>query len=427
MAVMGAIRLELSDRTRMIAYEGLRRPRLSPRAAIALCGPAIIASVAYMDPGNVATNIQAGASFGYGLLWVVLLANGMAIVFQAMSAKIGIVTGRNLAELCREHFPLTIVIAMWVASEIAAMATDLAEFLGGAIGLSLLCGVPLLWGMAATGILTYAILVFARDGFRSLEMIVGAFVASIGVSYLVVLLYAPPDWHVAAAGIIPHLAGPKALTIATGIVGATVMPHAIFLHSSLMQRRVSPRDAAECRRLIRLSNREIVIALTFAGAVNVAMVLMAAALLRHGGPDIADIETAYHTLGPLLGPAAAGVFLFSLLASGLSSSIVGTMAGQTVMQGFVGFTVPIWVRRTLTMLPAFVVVALGINATSALVVSQVILSVILPVPILALIVLSRRKTLMGDFAIGPTMMGIAAALAAIIILTNGLLVAQNMR
>ncbi|MGH7057767.1 MAG: Nramp family divalent metal transporter, partial [Acetobacteraceae bacterium] len=392
----------LTERTQVAIDEALRGRRHGWRVAFAMAGPAFVASIAYMDPGNFATNIQAGSGYGYRLLWVVLAANLLAMLFQAMSAKLGIVTGRNLAELSRLHFPKPIVQAMWITSEIAAMATDLAEFLGGAIGLSLLFGVPLLAGMIATAIIVYGILLFEGAGFRPLELVIGALVGVIGLGYLIELLIARPDWGQAALGTIwPRLPDAHAATLAVGIVGATVMPHAIYLHSSLTQARGRVRNDQQRRKMIRYSNREVLVALGFAGLVNMAIVMMASSAFSHGHSDVAEIATAYHTLGPLLGSAAAGVFLITLMASGVSSSAVGTMAGQVIMQGFVGFHIPIWVRRLVTMVPAFVVVGLGYNATTSLVMSQVVLSLVLPVPLVALLVLSRRPAVMGRFVATP--------------------------
>src|SRR6266568_1514898 len=294
----------LTDRAILAGSEALAGRRRGLRSLLPFAGPAVIASVAYMDPGNFVTNIQAGAKYDYNLLWVVVVANIIAMIFQALSAKLGIVTGLNIAELCREHFPRPIVWGMWVGSEIGAIATDLAEFLGG----------------------------------------------------------------------------------------ATVMPHAIYLHSGLTQDRVLPRTSTERRRLLRFSNREVMLALGLAGLVNLGMVAMAAAVFHDGvHEDVAQIDTAYRTLIPALGSGAAGVFLVSLIASGLSSSAVGTMAGQVIMQGFVGFRIPLWVRRFVTMAPSFAIVALGVDATQALVLSQVVLSVILPVPMIALLILTRRR------------------------------------
>jgi manganese transport protein len=364
----------LSERTVFTAREVLGG-RGGARAYLAFVGPAVVASIAYMDPGNFATNIQAGAKYGYTLLWVVLLANMVAMLFQALSAKLGIVTGRNLAEMCRDQFAKPVVWVMWVISEIAAMATDLAEFLGGAIGLSLLFGIPLFYGMIVTGVIVYSILMFERFGFRPIELIIGNLVAIIALCYLVEMFIAPVDWGSAALHtVLPQLPDGEALLLAVGIIGATVMPHAVYLHSGPTQARIPARDEREKRQILRISNIEVIVALVIAGLVNMAMVMMASSAFHAGHTDVAQIETAYHTLTPLFGAAAAGIFLLSLLASGVSSSTVGTLAGQMIMQGFVGFRIPIWVRRLVTMLPAFVVVGLGANATNALVISQVMLS-----------------------------------------------------
>jgi manganese transport protein len=419
-------RASLSEWTVAAARDAVAGRRRGWHSQLAFAGPAVVASIAYMDPGNFATNIQAGARYGYGLLWVVLLANLMAMLFQALSAKLGIVTGRNLAEMCRERFPPPVVRVMWVVSEIAAMATDLAEFLGGAIGLSLLCHLPLLAGMAITAVIVYGMLTFGRYGFRPIELIIGSLVAVIGLCYLVELFIAPVDWRSAALhAVLPQIADAQALVLAVGIIGATVMPHAVYLHSGLTQARIPARNDNEKQRIVRASNHEVVIALTIAGLVNLAMVLMASAAFHAGHSDIAEIETAYHSLSPLLGTAAAGIFLVSLLASGVSSSAVGTLAGQMIMQGFVGFAIPIWLRRLVTMLPAFVVVALGVDATGALVISQVVLSLALPFPIIALVMFTRRVDIMGRFA-SRGLVQVAAVLGTIIVLTlNLILVLQT--
>jgi manganese transport protein len=417
----------LSERTAAAASRVLAGQRGGLRAYLPFVGPAVVASIAYMDPGNFATNIQAGAKFGYGLLWVVLLANLIAMLFQALSAKLGIVTGRNLAEMCREQFPRPVVWAMWVISEIAAMATDLAEFLGGAIGLSLLFGIPLFYGMVVTGVIVYGILMFERFGFRPVELIIGNLVAVIALCYLVQMFIAPVDWSSAARyAVLPQLANGEALMLAVGIIGATVMPHAVYLHSGLTQARIPTRDDGEKRKVVRISNTEVVIALVVAGMVNVAMVMMAASAFHAGHSDVAEIETAYHTLTPLLGIAAAGVFLVSLLASGVSSSTVGTMAGQMIMQGFVGFRIPIWVRRLVTMVPAFVVIGLGANATNALVISQVVLSLALPLPMIALVMFTRRDDIMGQFANGRLTNLAATVGALIVLLLNVFLILQTL-
>jgi len=415
----------LTARTMTTAQDVLSGQGGGWRRYLAFAGPAVIASIAYMDPGNFATNIQAGAKYGYGLLWVVLLANLIAMLFQGLSAKLGIATGRNLAEVCRDEFPRPVVWGMWGVSEIAAMATDLAEFLGGAIGLSLLFHMPLLAGMAVTACLSYGILMFEGLGFRPIELIIGAMVGLIGLCYLVEIFIAPIDWGAAALGTVtPHLADAGALLIAVGIVGATVMPHAIYLHSGLTQSRTPVRDDGERRRVLRFSNIEVVIALAFAGLVNMAMVMMAASAFNAGHSDVAEIETAYHTLTPLLGAGAAGVFLVSLIASGLSSSTVGTMAGQMIMQGFVGFRIPVWARRLVTMLPAFGVIALGVDATRALVLSQVVLSIALPLPMIALLMFTRRADIMGPFVNSRRTQGLALIGAGAVLLLNGFLLLQ---
>lgn len=387
-------------------------------------GPAVIASIAYMDPGNYATNIQAGARYGFALLWVVLMANLIAMLFQALSARLGIATGRNLAEVSRDNLPKPLVWAMWVVSEIAAMATDLAEFLGGAIGLSLLFGLPLIWGMAVTAVITYALLMLGGRGFRPMELIIGAFVAVIGLCYLLELFIAPIDWAAAGRGVaVPQLPDLGALTIAVGIIGATVMPHAIFLHSGLTAERMPHATMPEKRKLARYSNIEVVAALAVAGMINAAMVMMAAAAFFRGDVEVAEIETAYHALTPLLGGLAATAFLVSLIASGISSSVVGTMAGQLIMQGFLNIRLPIWLRRLVTMAPAFVVVGLGVNATQALVLSQVVLSIALPVPMLALVWFIGNRRIMGEFAVSRLTLGLAGLGAAVVLSLNLVLLA----
>src|SRR5271170_3249670 len=417
----------LSERTVATAQAVLSGERGGLRASLAFAGPAVVASIAYIDPGNFATNIQAGAKYGYQLLWVVLFANVIAMLFQGLSAKLGIVTGRNLAEMCRDYFPRPVAWAMWVVSEIAAMATDLAEFLGGAIGLSLLFHFPLLAGMIVTAIVTYGLLMCETYGFRPLELIIGSIVGIICLCYLVEMFIAPVDWAAAAFHTVtPQLADAEALLLAVGIIGATVMPHAIYLHSGLTQGRIPVRTDADRRKVLRFSNREVVIALAVAGLVNIAMVMMASGAFHAGHPEVAEIETAYHTLTPLLGAGAAAVFLVSLIASGISASTVGTMAGQMIMQGFIGFRIPIWIRRLVTMLPAFVVVALGANATNALVISQVVLSLALPLPMISLIIFTSRADIMGSFANNKLTRAVAVIATAVVLGLNVVLIAQTL-
>ncbi|NLR97879.1 Nramp family divalent metal transporter [Rhizobium sp. P38BS-XIX] len=420
------VRRTLSERTDMQIREVLAGRRRGFRSNLLFAGPAVIASIAYMDPGNFATNIQAGSAYGYTLLWVVLTANLIAMLFQALSAKLGIVTGHNLAELCRDRFPAPIRYTMWGISEIAAMATDLAEFLGGAIGLSLLFHMPLIAGMAVTAVVTYGMLLMDKRGFRPMELVIGGLVAIISLCYILEMFIAPVAWGQAGMGaILPSIPDSTALTISVGIIGATVMPHALYLHSGLTQHRAPGRNDSERRKLLSFSNWECVIALAVAGAVNMAMVIMASAAFHAGHPAVAEIQSAYHTLTPLLGGAAASIFLISLMASGISSSAVGTMAGQMIMQGFVGFRIPVWLRRLVTMLPAFVVVLMGVNTTEALVYSQVVLSFALPIPMIALVLFTRNRAIMGNFANG-RLTDIGAILGTIIILClNAILLCQT--
>ena len=419
-------RSSLTARTRAVAQAYLQGEKKGGLSVLAFAGPAIVASIAYMDPGNFATNIQAGAKYGYSLLWVVLAANLIAMLFQALSAKLGIVTGHNLAEMCRLHFKQPVVWAMWVVSELAAMATDLAEFLGGAIGLSLLFRMPLIAGMAVTAIVTYGILLLDRRGFRPLELIITALVGIIALCYLAEMFVAPVDWGSAAYHtFVPKIADGGALLIAVGIIGATVMPHAVYLHSGLTQGRTPARDDRQRRQLVSLSNWEVIIALSGAGLVNMAMVMTASSAFHAGHPDVAEIETAYHTLTPLLGAGAAALFLISLIASGISSSVVGTMAGQMIMQGFVGFRIPVWLRRLITMAPAFVVVALGVNATQALVVSQVVLSIALPLPMIAVVLFTRRADIMGGFANARLTTACALLAMTLVLALNVVLIAET--
>jgi manganese transport protein len=420
-----AIRPTLSDRTAVAGQLALNGSQ-GLRGVLPFVGPAVVASIAYMDPGNFATNIQAGARHGYMLLWVVLLANVIAMLFQALSARLGIVTGHSLATLCRLHFPRPLVLAMWLASEVAAMATDLAESIGAAIGISVLFHLPLLAGLLITFAITWALLTFQSRGFRPLELIITGFVGVIGLAYLIELFIAPPEWgRFFYHSVVPQLAGPDSVTLAVGIVGATVMPHAIYLHSAMVTNRVQTRTEGERRRLIGYSNIEVLAALSLAGLINMAMVAMAATMFHQGHSDVGEIETAYHTLLPLMGVVAAGAFMTSLLASGLSSSVVGTMAGQVIMQDFVGFRIPIWVRRAVTMVPAVVVVAMGVDATNALVISQVVLSLVLPVPMVALFMLVRRPELMAGFAIGRSTQALAAAATVVVLALNVILLLQS--
>ncbi|SIT72515.1 manganese transport protein [Burkholderia sp. b13] len=416
-----------SEQTAQQVRQVLDGRRRGVRILLPLAGPAVVVSVAYMDPGNFATNIQAGAGYGYQLLWVVLFASLVAMLFQGLSARLGIVTGCNLAQLCRARLPKPVTLSMWMASELAAMATDLAEFIGGAIGVALLFHIPLLTAMVIVGVLTYLMLMFQRHGFRPLELAIGALVGIIALAYVAQLFIVPIDWRAVGHGALhPSIPDHPALTIAVGIVGATVMPHALFLHSGLTGERVVARSDADRRALLRYSRIEVLVALSVAGLVNMAMVVMAAGAFHPGHAHVAEIDQAYRTLTPLFGAAASALFIVSLIASGLSSSVVGTMAGQMIMQGFVGFRIPVIMRRLVTMLPAFLVVAAGVDATRALIISQVVLSLTVPVPMIALVWLCRHRDVMGGYRLSPWLAVLSMVAAVLVIGLNVALIVDTL-
>ncbi len=416
-----------NPKTQLAAQEALHGKRKGLRAVLPFIGPAFIASIAYLDPGNFATNIQGGAEFGYALLWVILLANLMAMLLQTLAAKLGIATGKNLAEMCRLRFPKWVCIILWITQELTAMATDLAEFLGAAIGITLIFHIPLLLSAAITGVLVFLILGITRRGFRGLEIFIGGAAGVIAFCYVVETVLAQPDWvQVLFHTFVPSLPGTGAVLLAVGIIGATVMPHAIYLHSSLTQSRIVPKNEAEARRIFHFEKIDVVIAMAIAGLVNMAMLFMAAKVFHFTGhTDVADINTAFETLTPLLGGGASLVFGISLIASGVSSSHVGTMAGQVVMQGFVDFRIPIWLRRVATMFPAMAAIALGLDPTRTLVISQVILSFTLPIPVITLIMFTRNPKIMGAL-VNRRLTTIAAITCAVVILfLNVLLLYQT--
>ncbi|MFO0752594.1 MAG: Nramp family divalent metal transporter [Thermodesulfovibrionales bacterium] len=383
-------------------------------------GPAFIASVAYIDPGNFATNIQGGAQFGYMLLWVVVAGNLMAMLIQTLSAKLGIATGMNLAEHCRAHFPKPVSLGMWALMELVAMATDLAEFLGAALGFYLLLGVPLLIGALLAAVATLLILGLERYGFRPLEAVISSMAGAVALCYLLELLLAKPAWSdLAHHAVVPQFAGAESVLLASGILGATVMPHAIFLHSALLQGRIVVRDTERVRRLYRFEIADVGIAMGIAGFVNAAMLIMAAATFHEAGlSSVASLEEAHRTLGPLLGKAAGWVFALSLLVSGLSSSTVGTSAGQVIMQGFLQRHIPVWIRRLVTMLPALIVIGAGLDPTRTLVISQVVLSFGLPFAIVPLVLFTGRRDIMGELVNRKTTTLLAGLAAALIIALN---------
>jgi manganese transport protein len=389
-------------------------------------GPAFIAAVAYVDPGNFATNIAGGAKFGYLLLWVVLAANLIAMLVQTQSAKLGIATGRNLAELCRERFSRRASVGLWLQAELVAMACDIAEVVGAALGLNLLFGIPLFPAGLIAGTGAFAILALQQKGFRRLEAGITVLVGVVVASFAFELLDAGPDaGEVGRHLVVPGFSGTESLLLATGIIGATVMPHVIYLHSALTQKRVVGRDDREKRKILGFERVDVIIALSLAGAVNLAMMIVAAALFHSSGlTGVDSIEGAYDGFKTLVSDRSATVFGIALLASGFASSSVGTMSGQVVMQGFIRRRIPLFVRRALTLTPALVVLAAGINPTDALVGSQVVLSFGIPFALVPLLLIAGRREVMGELVNPPWLTAIASVLASLIIALNVFLLYQ---
>lgn len=390
-------------------------------------GPAFIAAVAYIDPGNFATNISGGAKFGYLLLWVILAANLMAMLIQTLSAKLGVVTGKNLPELCRDRFPKLVSIGLWIQAEFIAMATDIAEFVGAALALNLLLGIPLFTAGVITGIGAFIVLSLQQRGFRRLEAVIAAMVGVVVMAFALEIFFAEPDLAQAAKhAVVPGFRGRESVLLATGILGATVMPHVIYLHSALMQGRVVGRNEGEKRKILRFMKMDVVIAMSLAGVVNMAMLVMAAALFyKIGLTDVETIEGAYNQLKILVPVGGAAIFGLALLASGLSSSSVGTLSGQVVMQGFINRRIPLLMRRAITMAPALVVLAVGLDPTYALVMSQVVLSFGIPFALVPLLLLTSSRQVMGGF-VNCRLTIVAATLIAILIISlNVFLLAQT--
>jgi manganese transport protein len=389
-------------------------------------GPAFIAAVAYIDPGNFATNIAGGAKFGYLLLWVVLSANLIAMLVQTQSAKLGIATGRNLAELCRERFSRRTSIGLWLQAELVAMATDIAEVVGAALGLNLLFGVPLFPAGLIAGAGAFAILALQQMGFRRLEAGITVLVGVVVASFVFELFDAKPQAsEIGRHLFVPGFAGTESLLLATGIIGATVMPHVVYLHSALTQRRIVGRDSAEKKRILGFEKVDVVIALTLAGVVNLSMMIVAAALFHTSGlTGVDSIEGAYGGLQSLVSDRAATVFGIALLASGFASSSVGTMAGQVVMQGFIRRRIPLFLRRAITLAPALLVLAIGLNPTDALVGSQVVLSFGIPFALVPLLIIASHREVMGDLVNPRWLTALAGVLAFLIIALNVFLLYQ---
>jgi manganese transport protein len=390
------------------------------RWRLALLGPAFVAAVAYVDPGNFATNIAGGAKYGYLLLWVILAANLMAMLIQYLSAKVGIASGRNLPELCRERFPRPVTFGLWVQAELIAMATDLAEFVGAAIALNLLFGVPLFASGLITAVVAFGILALQAQGYRRFETTIAGLLGVILLGFVYEVLHTGGDPGGILRGFVPGFDGLGSVLIATGILGATVMPHVIYLHSALTQNRVLPRDDGERRALLRFERLDVLLAMGLAGVVNLSMLIVAAKLF-HGQAGIDTIEEAHHGFEVALGGGAAVAFGLALLASGLSSSSVGTFAGQVVMQGFIRRSIPLLLRRLVTMLPALIVLAVGVNPTRALLGSQVVLSFGIPFALVPLVLLTRNRELMGSLVNRTHTTLAASGVAALIIALNAFL------
>jgi manganese transport protein len=409
--------------TARTAYDAgriLRGERTSGFRILPFLGPAFVACVAYIDPGNFATNIAGGSKFGYTLVWVIVAANLMAMLIQTLSAKLGIATGRNLPEVCREQFSQRTSFLLWIQAEVIAMATDLAEFLGAAIGFHLLLGIDLFPAALITGVTSFLILGLQRFGFRPFEAVIAGIVGMIGVCYIGELFYAkPPLGTVAKHAFLPQFAGSESVLLAVGILGATVMPHVIYLHSALLQGRVLPKTEDEARRLYRFTRVDVVIAMSIAGFINIAMLVVAASTFYKSGlTHVESLENAHKTLAGLLGGYSSTLFALALLGSGLSSSTVGTLAGQVVMQGFVRWRIPVWVRRLVTMLPALIVIGIGLDPSRTLVISQVVLSFGIPFALIPLVIFTGKREIMGALTNQRSTTVVAAVIAAVITALN---------
>jgi manganese transport protein len=401
------------------------RDRGRLKGILALLGPAFVAAVAYVDPGNFATNVSAGAKYGFLLVWVVLAANLMAMLVQYLSAKVGVATGRNLPELCREHFARPVSWGLWVQAEIIAISTDLAEFVGAAIALNLLFDVPPFAAGLMTAVVAFGVLALQSRGYRKFELAIAALLGIVLLGFIYDLLQTPVDTHAFANGFIPGFSGTDSILLAVGILGATVMPHVVYLHSALTQNRVKPENDDERRELMRFQRADVIIALTVAGVINMTMLVVAAGLFHTSGlTGVDSLEGAHSALGTLVGGGAALAFAVALLASGLSSSSVGTYAGQVVMQGFIDRRIPLFLRRAFTMAPALIVLAIGLDPTKTLVISQVVLSFGIPFALVPMILLTSRKRVMGALVNKPATTVVASVVALVIISLNLFLLQQ---
>ncbi len=413
--------------TARAAHQSLKGERRGIRKVWPFLGPAFIAAVAYVDPGNFATNISGGAQFGYLLLWVLLCSNLMAMLIQSMSAKLGIATGKNLPEVCRARFPKLVSIGLWIQAEVIAMATDLAEFIGAALALNLLFGIPLFPAGLLTGLGVFGILALQRRGFRPLEAVISAMVGVILLAFAFQIYYAEPESERILAGLFtPGFQGTESVLLAAGILGATVMPHVIYLHSALTQRRVVGKTEWEKKKIFRFELVDVVIAMSLAGFINASMLIMAAALFNANGlTDITDIDLAFEQLGILVNDNAAILFGLALFASGFSSSSVGTMAGQVVMQGFINRRIPLFLRRLITMAPALIILAVGLNPSRSLVISQVVLSFGIPFALIPLLIFCRNRNVMGTLVNRSLTTAVATVVVTMIVSLNLFLIYQT--
>jgi manganese transport protein len=390
-------------------------------------GPAFIACVAYIDPGNFATNVAGGSKFGYRLVWVIVAANLLAMLIQTLSAKLGIATRRNLPEVCRENLPRRASFFLWLQAEAIAMATDLAEFLGAAIGIHLLTGMPLFPAAVFAGIAAFAILGLQRWGWRPLEAVIAVLVGVIGICYVAELLFAHPNYgQVLEHAVTPQFGSSEAVLLSVGILGATVMPHVIYLHSALTQDRIVAESTEDARTLLRYTRIDVIVAMSIAGLINVAMLVMAASTFFQSGlTGVDSLEGAHKTLQPILGGASSALFALALLASGLSSSAVGTLSGQVVMQGFIRRQIPVTLRRLVTMTPAFIVIAIGVDPSRTLVISQVVLSFGIPFALIPLVYFTARRDIMGALVNRRITTVAASLVAAAIVGLNIFLLGQT--
>ncbi|MFV5960598.1 Nramp family divalent metal transporter [Bacillus sp. AK25] len=396
------------------------------RRLLPFLGPAFIAAIAYIDPGNFATNIAAGSKYGYLLLWVILISNLMALLIQSLSAKLGIATGKNLPEIAREEFPKPVSIALWIQGELVIIATDLAEFIGAALGLYLLFRIPLLEASIIAAIGSFAILELQRRGYRALEAGITGMLFVVVIAFAVQTFVAKPDLASVAGGLfIPRFEGTDSVLLAAGILGATVMPHAIYLHSALTQRRVVGRTEKEKKLIFRFEFLDILIAMVVAGAINASMLIVAAALFFKNGLFVEDLDVAFQHFGTLAGPVSAILFGVGLLVAGLSSSSVGTLSGDIIMQGFIQYRIPLYVRRLITIIPPIAIIASGVNPTSALVMSQVVLSFGIAFALIPLILFTSKKRIMGDLTNARWVTGISWVIAALVVALNLFLIVDT--